>query len=95
MDKEKFLAHIKSHEVTSCSKLAAFTNLTVKSRDDICLLLDALKKKAKYNSKYTQSDSEEDWLNDVLNSPKKRKIFEELIDKDLEQELDKLSVKND
>lgn len=51
MDKEKFLAHIKSHEVTSCSELAAFTNLTVKTRDDICLLLDALKKKAKYNSK--------------------------------------------
>lgn len=45
--------------------------------------------------KYTQSDSEEDWLNDVLNSPEKRKIFEKLIDKELELELDKLSVKND
>ena len=51
MDKEKFLAHIKSHEVTSCSELAAFTDLTVKSRNDICLLLNALKKKAKHNSK--------------------------------------------
>lgn len=56
---------------------------------------DYLAYRQQLKDKYTQSANEEDWLNDVLNSPEKREIFEKLIDKELEQELDKLSVKND
>ena len=56
---------------------------------------DYLAYRQKLKDKYTQSDSEEDWLNDVLNSPEKRVIFEKLIDKELEQELENLSAEND
>ena len=56
---------------------------------------DYLAYRQQLKDKYIQSDSEEDWLNDVLNSSEKREIFEKLIDKELEQELEKLSVKND
>lgn len=55
---------------------------------------DYLAYRQKLKDKYTQSDSEEDWLNDVLNSPEKREIFEKLIDKELEQELENLNANN-
>ena len=56
---------------------------------------DYLAYRQKLKDKYTQSDSEEDWLNDVLNSPEKKEIFEKLIDKELEQELEGLNADND
>lgn len=48
----------------------------------------------KLKDKYTKSDSEEDWLNAVLDSKKKRELFEKLIDQELEQELEKLNAEN-
>lgn len=56
---------------------------------------DYLAYRQQMKDKYTQSDSEEGWLNDVLNSPEKREMFEKLIDKELEQELENLSAEND
>lgn len=56
---------------------------------------DYLAYRQQLKDKYTQSDSEEDWLNDVLNSPEKREFFEKLIDKELELELENLSAEND
>ena len=47
----------------------------------------------KLKDKYTKSDSEEEWLNAVLDS-KKRELFEKLIDQELEQELEKLNAEN-
>lgn len=55
---------------------------------------DYLAYRQQLKDKYTPSDREEDWLNDVLNSSEKREIFEKLIDKELEQELEKLSAVN-
>lgn len=48
----------------------------------------------KLKDKYTKSDSEEDWLNAVLDSKKKRELFEKLIDQELEQKLEKLNAEN-
>ena len=59
------------------------------------IITDYLAYRQQLKDKYTQSDSEEDWLNDVLNSPEKREFFEKLIDKELELELENLSAEND
>ena len=56
---------------------------------------DYLAYRQQLKDKYSQSGAEEDWLNDVFNSPEKRVIFEKLIDKELEQELENLSAEND
>lgn len=56
---------------------------------------DYLAYRQQLKDKYSQSGAEEDWLNDVFNSPEKRVIFEKLIDKELEQELENLNADND
>ena len=44
--------------------------------------------------KYANSESGEEWLNTVLDSEEKRKAFETLIDKELEQEINNMSSDN-
>ena len=44
--------------------------------------------------KYANSASGEEWLNTVLDSEEKRKAFETLIDKELEQEINNMSSDN-
>ncbi len=45
--------------------------------------------------KYVNSENGEQWLNDTLDSEEKRKAFETLIDKELEDELKKMSTDNE
>lgn len=46
------------------------------------------------SDKYANSGDEEDWLKGAFDTEEKRKAFETLIDKELEVELDKISIDN-
>lgn len=90
---KKFELHCMEHPVDkTIASMHTGNNNRIEFLEEV---KDYLAYRQQLKDKFIQSDSEEDWLNDVLNSPEKREVFEKLIDKELEQVLENLSAEND
>ena len=46
------------------------------------------------SDRYAKSEDEDEWLNDIFDTDEKRKVFETLIDQELEEELGKMAIDN-
>lgn len=55
---------------------------------------DYLAHRQELSEKYANSEDEDKWLKDVFDTDEKRKAFEALIDKELEEELGKMAIDN-